>query len=168
MSSIIITKKNNTKGCNKREETFTRIIRLEVRTLVTMVFRENIIHNALQRTIQLCSGTVKRNFIIPANSPSATIIRWSTWLAWNHGQKSSYHFTGLSSSPSAHFKTCLVTAPQHNSLPALWRLHCVAQFCSTRWPCTKVHYYKILTQHTNKSVLIKDPNRFRGPPSSGT
>jgi len=45
-----------------------------------MVFRENIMHNALQ-TVQLCSGRVKQNSISPANSPSATRIRWSTWLA---------------------------------------------------------------------------------------
>jgi len=102
-----------------------------------MVFSENITHNALQRTVQLCSGTVKQNSIIPANSPSATRIR--DRHGWHRTTvRSLYHFTGLSSSSTVHFKTCLVTTLQHNFLPTLWGLQCVAQFFSILWPCTNV------------------------------
>jgi hypothetical protein len=73
-----------------------------------------------------------------------------------YGDRHGWHRTAVRSLciTSQAFFYFRVTALQNNFLLALWRLHCAAQFCRTLWPFTKVWYFKIRTEHTNKSVLV--------------
>jgi hypothetical protein len=69
----------------------------------------------------------------------------------------------LSSSSTVHFKTCLVAALLFQHFGDLTVLRSFVAHCDRG----RKIILQIPIQYSNKNTLIKNPTRFRGPPSSG-